>query len=70
MNSENVKNMIESNLGKNVKITVYGMRNKKDFYEGKLYKVYPNIFTIIYNGEEKSFSYRDVITKDINIKYL
>lgn len=70
MNSENVKNMIESNLGRKVKITVYGMRNKKDYYEGNLYKVYPNIFTIIYNGEEKSFSYRDVITKDINIKYL
>lgn len=70
MNSENVKNMIESNLGRKVKITVYGMRNKKDDYEGNLYKVYPNIFTIIYNGEEKSFSYRDVITKDINIKYL
>ena len=38
--------------------------------KGKLYKVYPNIFTILYKGEEKSFSYRDLITNDIDIKYI
>lgn len=70
MNIDMVKKEISSKLGKKVRITVYGMRNKIDYYEGPIYKVYPNIFTILYFGEEKSFTYRDIITKDINVKYL
>ncbi len=70
MNIDVVKQNIEKNLGKLVKISVYGIRNRISHYEGKLYKTYPNIFTILYLGEEKSFSYRDIITKDISIKYL
>ena len=46
------------------------MRNKTDYYEGIIYKIYPNIFTINSDYGEKSFTYRDVITKDITIKYL
>lgn len=70
MNIENIKSMINNNINKKVKITVYGIRNKVNHFEGTLYKTYPNIFTILYQGEEKSFSYRDIITKDIDIKYL
>jgi uncharacterized protein Veg len=70
MNIESVKEIINKNLGRKVKITVYGIRNKINHYEGTLYKVYPNIFTILYQNEEKSFSFRDIITKDIDIKYI
>lgn len=51
-------------------VSVYGMRNRISRYEGVIYKVYPNIFTILEKGEEKSFPYRDVITGDVKIKYL
>ena len=70
MNIDNIKNEINKKIGSKVLITVYGMRNRTDRYEGILYKTYPNIFTINYQGEEKSFAYRDVITKDVTIKYL
>lgn len=70
MNIQIIKNEISNNLGKKVRITVYGMRNKVNYYEGKLYKIYPNIFTIMCDGNEKSFSYRDVITRDISVKIL
>ena len=70
MNIESVKEIINKNLGRKVKITVYGIRNKINYFEGTLYKVYPNIFTILYQNEEKSFSFRDIITKDIDIKYI
>lgn len=70
MNIDIIKNELKTNLGKNVRITVYGLRNKIDYFEGKIYKIYPNIFTILYEGGEKSFTYRDIITKDINVKYL
>ncbi len=70
MNIDFIKKDLSSKLGKKVLITVYGMRSRVDYYEGILYKIYPNIFTIKYQGEEKSFTYRDVITKDITIKYI
>ena len=70
MNIDLVRQKIESNLNKKVVVTVYGLRNKINRYEGTLYKTYPNIFSIIYEGVEKSFSYNDYITGDIKIKFI
>ena len=50
MNIDLVKSQIEKNLSKKVIVTVYGLRNKISRYEGVLYKVYPNIFSIMENG--------------------
>lgn len=69
MNPEFIKEKLKKNLNKNVEITVYGMRNKKVTYNGTIYKIYPNIFTIKNETNEKSFSYADAITGDIKIKY-
>lgn len=70
MNLNVIKSQIESNINKKVLVSVYGLRNRVDRYEGTLYKVYPNIFTILIRGEEKSFTYRDVITGEVKLKYL
>ena len=70
MNIDLDRQKIESNLNKRVVVTVYGLRNKINRYEGTLYKTYPNIFSIIYEGVEKSFSYNDYITGDIKIKFI
>lgn len=70
MNLNIVKEEIKSNLKKKVLINVYGMRNRVNKYEGVLYKVYPNLFTVLVNGEEKSFCYRDLVTGEVKIKYL
>lgn len=70
MNINIVKEEVSKNLNRKVLVTVYGMRNRTNRYEGVIYKAYPNIFTILENGEEKSFPYRDVITGDVKIKYL
>lgn len=70
MNINIVKNEIKNKLNKKVLVSVYGLRNKIERYEGLLYRVYPNIFTVLINGEEKSFCYRDVITGDVKVKIL
>ena len=70
MNLDIIKNKIRLNINKKVIVTVYGMRNKINRYEGVLYRVYPNIFSIIVDGKEKSFSYNDYITGDIKIKFI
>lgn len=69
MNIELIKQQITTNLNKKVVVTVYGLRNKINRYEGVLYKIYPNIFSIMCDGIEKSFSYNDYITGDIKIKF-
>jgi len=69
LNPEFIKEEIAKNIGHKVKITVYGMRNKTNIYYGIIKKAYPNIFTILEGTNEKSFSYRDLITGDIKIKY-
>ncbi len=70
MNINLVKEEISKKLNSKVMVSVYGMRNRVSRLEGILYKIYPNLFTILVNGEEKSFCYRDVITGDVKIKYL
>ena len=69
MNLDIIKDNISKKIGHNVVITVKCLRNKKEIYEGKIFKLYPNIFSILTRTGEKSFSYSDVATKDILIKY-
>ncbi len=70
MNIEIVKNKINANLNKKVVVTVHGLRNKITRYEGILYKTYPNIFSIYYDGIEKSFSYNEYISGDVKIRII
>lgn len=70
MNLDIIKDKIKNKINSSVVITVKGIRNKKQIYEGKIYKLYPNIFSILTRNGEKSFSYADVVTKDILIKYI
>ena len=70
MNIDIVKRNIAKNIGKTVRVTVYGLRNKVDRYCGTIKGIYPNIFSIMVDGMEKSFPYRDIITGDIKLKYL
>ncbi len=69
MNINLIKDEINKHINKKALISVYGMRNRVNRYEGIIYKTYPNIFTVLVNDEEKSFPYRDVITGDVKISY-
>ena len=69
MNINIIKEEIKSKINRKVTISVFGLRNRVNKYDGVIYKVYPNIFTVLIDGEEKSFTYRDVITGEIKIKY-
>ena len=70
MNLDNVKENLKCNLNKNVVVTVYGLRHKINRYEGKLYKLYPNIFSIMTENGEKSFSYSEYVTGEVKIKVI
>ena len=69
MNLDIIKDKIFQKIGSNVIITEKRMRNRKSIFEGYIYKLYPNIFSIMTNNGEKTFSYADYATKTIHIKY-
>ena len=70
MNVDIIKNEIEKKVGSKVKIKVNGLRNKTNTYIGVISDTYPYIFTANIDGDNKSFSYADVITGDVEITYL
>lgn len=69
MNLDIIKGSLSNKIGKKVIITEKGMRNRKQIFEGTIYRLYPNIFSIMTRSGEKTFSYADIATKMILIKY-
>ena len=68
MNINYIKRYLLSKIGSRIIIVFYGSRNRKERYEGLLYKLYNNICIIkLPSGEVKSFAYIDILTKTIQI---
>ena len=68
MNINYIKRYLLSKIGLKIIIIYFGSRNRKERYEGILYKLYNNVFIIkLTNGEVKSFAYIDILTKTIQI---
>lgn len=65
---ENVKNNIEELIGKEATIKYSLGRNKYEKYNGIIKETYNKIFLFETNGIKKSFSYVDVLTKNVKIK--
>lgn len=70
MNLDLIKEEIKKHLHAKVQIQVFGLRNKNYQVNGYISNVYPSIFTVNENGVEKSFTYSDVATGEVCIKYL
>lgn len=70
MNINLVKKEVMKNINGRVEIEINGMRNKTEKIRGIIKETYPNIFTILINGEKRSFRYGDIITGEIKVKYL
>ena len=64
---ENVKNNIEELIGKQAIVKYNLGRNKYEKYNGIIKETYNKIFLIETNGIKKSFSYVDVLTKNVKI---
>lgn len=69
-----VRASVHQQCGNRVKIQLNRGRNKVDIQEGVIQKAYPSVFTILVDDEQDnapqllSFSYTDIITKDIRMK--
>ncbi len=70
LNIEVVKEQMRKHLNEKIEVSVFGLRNKTEYFIGTLSKMYPYIFTVLVNDTEKSFNYVDVITGEVQVKYL
>ncbi len=68
MNIEKIKKEVTGMIGKKILAKVDIGRNKYEYIEGIILNTYPFLFTIKTNNEVKSFSYSDVLTKNIIFK--
>jgi len=69
MNLDLIKEQIKLNLGRRIRVQVFGLRNKKNVYEGILIDCYPNLFIVNVDGSNKSFTYADVVTGEVKLDY-
>ena len=70
-----VRASVRQQCGSKVLIQLDRGRNKVDIQEGVIQKAYPSVFTVLVQDEREenppqllSFSYTDIITKDIRMK--
>ena len=69
MNINNIKKLIEDNKGKIVEVKLNVGRNKFEYFTGQIKETYPYLFTIKKENELKSFSYSDILTKTLIMKF-
>lgn len=70
MNPNVIRESLEPKKGHRVKIKVNGMRNKTDEFIGIMENIYPEIFTVRTNGFLKSFSYSEIINKEVILTFI
>jgi uncharacterized protein Veg len=65
-----IKNQIISHARKEVKVISKENRNRNDVFYGYISEIYNHVF-IVNNGiEKRSYSYSDVLSRDILITFL
>lgn len=71
-----VKLSVDKNIGNRVKIRANRSRHKIDISEGVIRETYPSIFLVEVDNEvddttqKISFSYTDVLTKDVQMQLI
>ena len=68
MNIAFVKEKICKYLGKKVRVKEYLGRNKYETYEAVLTYMYPNMFVLNKDNQIKSFTYSDLLIRNVIIK--
>ena len=66
----NVNAVIKSLVNKEIMLKVSGSRAKTTMMKGIVNEVYSNIFTVLVDGVNKSFTYADVAIGDVCIYHM
>ncbi len=69
---EKVKETLESNIGERVKLKANRGRRRTYVNEGIIHDIYPSVFTVLVNIDEKRtrtlcYTYSDILTSNVEL---
>lgn len=67
---ETIKNEIFNHLNKEVKVVSKENRNRNEIFYGNIIEIYSHVFIVSNGVEKKSYTYSDILAKDIQITFL
>lgn len=67
---EQIKSDVMKHLNKEVKVVSRENRNRNEIFYGKVVEIYAHIFIVSNGVNKKSYSYSDVLSRDIAVTYL
>ena len=70
MNPYVIRDNLKTHIGERVMVKIYGMRNKTDSFIGTIKDIYPQIFTVEVGSTVKSFSYSELINKEVELTFI
>jgi len=68
MNISLIKGFVRELIGKDVFVKEYIGRNKYEKYNAIVYQMYPNLFVLKKEDELKTFTYSDLLIKNVVLK--
>ena len=67
---ETIKTDIMKHLNKEVKVVSRENRNRNETFYGKIIEIYSHIFIVSNGTNKKSYSYSDILSRDIAVTFL
>lgn len=67
---DSIKSTIKSNLNREVKVISKENRNKNDIFYGYITEIYSHVFIVSNGIDKRSYSYSDILSKDILMTFL
>ena len=67
---ESIKKEVMNHLNKEVKVISRENRNRNDVFYGYIIEYYSHVFIVSNGIERKSYSYNDILSKDIQISFM
>ena len=67
---ETIKSDIMKHLNKEVKVVSRENRNRNEIFFGKVVEIYAHIFIVSNGMNKKSYSYSDILSRDIAVTFL
>jgi len=67
---ETIKGDIMNHLNKEVKVVSRENRNRNEIFFGKVVEIYAHIFIVSNGANKKSYSYSDILSRDIAVTFL
>ncbi|MDD2207740.1 MAG: Veg family protein [Bacilli bacterium] len=67
---ETIKNEIYNHLNKEVKVVSKENRNRNEIFYGNIIEIYSHVFIVSNGIDKKSYTYSDILARDIQITFL